>query len=403
MTLQYNVLRPLMAALVTTSALCGSAIAAEVTIGLVTGVTGPTAAQGPDMLKAYDLAVQQINAQGGILAGDTLTGVIGDDGCNPKVAADSVCKLVNISGAIAIVGPTCSGALISAANSVTIPAGVLAVTPTGTSPALTTLDDKDLVFRTISSDEYQGQALAGTLLAKGTKTVAVSFINNDYGKGLAESFKAEYEKGGGTLAGYAAHEEGKASFRSDLAELAKGGADTLLIFDYADGAGLTVLREAIENGFFTNYIGADGMKSKTPITALGAENLANFTVSAPIGSASDGLTAFNAALKEAGGDPNAAFVANCYDAVFMTALAIEQAGGDKTKLAASLRAISNGTGEPVGPGEWAKAKELIAAGKAIDYKGASGEVNFDANGDVPGVYGLFNVVGEDYALASEMQ
>ena len=394
--------RVLAAAFLTSSALAAPA-AADVKIGLLTGITGPTAAQGPDMLKAYDLAVQQVNAGGGILKGDKLVGVVGDDGCNPQLAADSVGKIVNVSGAIAIIGPTCSGALISAVNSVAIPAGVLTVTPTATSPAITGLKDNDLVFRTITSDDYQGKALARALLKKGTKTVAVAFINNDYGKGLAQSFKGEFEKGGGTIAGYAAHEEGKASYRSDLAELAKAGADTLMIFDYADGAGLTILREALENSFFTRFIGADGMKSKTPIKTLGAGNLDNFLVSASIGSASTALESFNGALKKAGGDAGAAFVSNCYDAVFVTALAIEKAGGEKTKLSASLRAISNGKGEPVGPGDWAKAKALIDGGKDIAYQGASGDLKFDENGDVHGAFGLFKVVNDDFEMVSPIE
>lgn len=392
-------------ALLTSSALAALAApaAADAKIGLLTGITGPTAAQGPDMLKAYDLAVQQVNAGGGILKGEKLVGVVGDDGCNPQLAADSVGKIVNVSGAIAIVGPTCSGALISAANSVTIPAGILTVTPTATSPAITGLKDNDLVFRTITSDDYQGKALARALLKKGTKKVAVAYINNDYGKGLAQSFKGEFETGGGTIAGYAAHEEGKASYRSDLAELAKSGADTLMIFDYADGAGLTILREALENSFFTRFIGADGMKSKTPIKTLGAGNLNDFMVSASIGSASTALEAFNGALKKAGGDAGAAFVSNCYDAVFVTALAIEKAGGDKSKLSASLRAISSGKGEPVGPGEWAKAKALIGQGKDISYQGASGNLNFDAHGDVHGAFGLFKVVNGDFEMDTPIE
>lgn len=396
---QFAVLSMLLGAI----ALTTPSLAADINIGLLTGITGPTAAQGPDMLAAYNLAVKQVNDQGGILKGDTLVGVVGDDGCNPQVGADAVGKVVNISGAIAVVGPTCSGAVIAAANSVTIPAGVLLVTPTGTSPTITTLNDNDLVFRTIASDEYQGQALARSMVERGTKTVAVAFVNNDYGKGLAESFKAEFEKHGGVIAGYAAHEEGKASYRSDLAELAKGGADTLMIFDYGDGAGLTLLREALENSFFKNFVGADGMKSKTPVTALGAENLENFLVASQMGEGSDALNTFNKMFKDSGGNPSAAFVTSCYDAVFMTALAIEKAGGDKSRLSRSLRDISSGTGEPILPGEWKKAKDFIAAGKPIDYKGSAGEINFDPNGDVPGAYGLFKIANGDFELLSSIK
>ncbi len=96
----------------------------------------------------------------------------------------------------------------------------MVVTPAGTSPAITTLADKGLVFRTVPSDEYQGQVLARTMLARGTKKIAVAYVNNDYGKGFAEAFRKEFEAKGGTIAGFAGHEENRASYRSDLAALA---------------------------------------------------------------------------------------------------------------------------------------------------------------------------------------
>lgn len=376
---------------------------ADVKIGLLGGVSGPIAAMAPAMIDSANLAIKQVNEAGGILDGQQLVGVVGDSACNPQNATDAATKAVNIEGVVAIVGPHCSGAVLAAANSVTIPAGIAIVTPSGTSPEITSLQDNDTVFRTVPSDDYQGRALARTLLERGTKKVAVAYLNNDYGKGLAESFRAEFEAQGGEIAGYAAHEGEKASYRSNLADLASGGADTLVILDYGDGSGLTMLRQALENGFFENFVGADGMKSDAPIKELGAENLETFLASAPVGEQSTSLDAFSKAFSDIGGDPSAIFVTTSYDAAFMLALAIEKAGGDKAKVAASLREISNGEGEPILPGEWAKAKELIAAGKAIDYKGAAGDHNFDEAGDVPGAYALFKVSGNAFEVVSEMK
>ena len=385
------------------SVVAASPVLADKTIGLLGGITGGAAALAPEIMKSYDLAVKQINDQGGILAGEKLVGVIADDGCSPQLGADAATKVINVSGAIGVVGPWCSGAMLSAANSVTIPAGIVLINPAGTSPAITSLEDKDTVFRTVASDEYQGQVLAHTLLERGTASVAVSFINNDYGKGLADAFRKEYEAKGGKIAAFAAHDENKPSYRSDLAELAKGGADTLVLFDYGDTSGLTVMREAIENDFFANFVGGDGMKSTTLLEGVGVDNLSTFLVSSPVGTESESLNLFNKAFKAAGGDPNAVFTNTSYDAVFMLALAIEQAGGDPAKMSVSLRAISDGKGEKIQVGEWAKAKELIAAGTDIDYSGASGELDFDAAGDVPGSYALFKVVGNDFERVSQMK
>lgn len=385
-----------------TSALMTPAFA-DVNIGLLNGITGGAAAMAPEITRSYEFAVAQINEQGGILDGEKLVGVLADSGCSPQVAADAATKLVNVSRVIGIAGPLCSGALLAAANSATMPAGVLLISPAATSPEITTLKDNDLVFRTVPSDKYQGQALARTVLDRGTSKVAVSYINNDYGKGIAEAFKEEFEAKGGEITGFEAHEENKSSYRADLAGLARGGADTLVLLDYGDTSGLTVLREAIENGFFEHFVGAEGMKTSAPIKAIGADNLTTFTASAPVSVKSEALDIFNKAFTGIGGDVNASYVGPAFDAVFLLALAIEKAGGDKAKLSEALRAVSNGTGEPIYPGEWKKAKELIAAGTAIDYKGASGDLDFDENGDVPGSYALFKVAGEDWEVETEMK
>jgi branched-chain amino acid transport system substrate-binding protein len=385
-----------LAALLGFGILGSPAFAGEVAIGLLNGITGGAAAMAPEIGKAYDLAVQQINEQGGILKGDKLVGVVADDGCTPQMGSDAASKVVNVSHVIGIVGPLCSGATMAAANAVTIPAGLVLISPAATSPAISSLKDNDLVFRTAPSDEYQGQALARTLLANGTKKVAVSYLNNDYGKGLAEAFKKEFEAKGGTIAGYAGHEESRSSYRSDLAELAKGGADTLMIFDYGDTSGLTILREALENSFFKHYVGSEGMKTSAPLKALGAENLGTFTASSPLEPSSPAVDAFKKQFKAAGGNPDSSWTNTSYDAVFALGLAIQKANGDKSKISASLRAVTNGEGEPILPGEWKKAKELIAAGKPITYRGASGDFKFDANGDVAGSYGLYKVAGDGY-------
>ncbi|MTH95797.1 ABC transporter substrate-binding protein [Roseibium sp. RKSG952] len=393
----------LAGSLLTATALSTGAAQADVKIGLLGGVSGPIAAMAPAMIDAAQLAIDEVNAQGGILDGEKLVGVVGDSACNPQGGTDAATKAVNIEGVSAIVGPHCSGAVLAAAGSVTVPAGIVMVTPSGTSPEITGLDDKGLVFRTVPSDDYQGRALARTLHEQGYDSVAVAYVNNDYGTGLANSFKDEFEAKGGKIAGFAGHEDGKASYRSNLADLASGGADTLVIFDYGDGTGLTILRQALENGFFEQFVGGDGMKSDAVISELGAENLNTYFASSPVGEQSAALDTFNAAFSEAGGDPDAIFVNTSYDAAFMLALAIEKAGGDKAGVADALREISNGEGEPILPGEWAKAKALIDEGKPIDYKGAAGDHNFDESGDVPGTYALFEVGANGYEVMSNMK
>ena len=94
------------------------------------------------------------------------------------------------------------------------------------------------------------------------------------------------------------------------------------------------------------------------------------------------------ALADAGKiNANGTYVANSYDAAFILALAAEKAGStDRAAIAGAISDVANPPGEVILPGEWKKAKELIAAGKDINYEGAAGSQDFDENGDVKGVY-----------------
>ncbi|WP_081687914.1 MULTISPECIES: ABC transporter substrate-binding protein [Rhizobium] len=388
---------------VTMSLGAANANADDINIGLVGGITGGAAAFAPEMLNAQRFALKQINDQGGILDGKKIVGIVADDGCTPQQGVDAATKLVNVSHIQGMVGPFCSGALLAVANSVTIPAGLTVISSGATSPELTKLKDNDTVFRTVPSDLLQGAAVAHALLEKGIKQAAVSYVNVDYGRGLADAFKRSYEADGGKITGYAAHEENKPSYRSDIAELAKGGAETLVIFDYGDSSGLTVLREAIEDGSFKSYYGAESMRSATILKTIGAENLEGFTAIVPIGEKSESLDVFRKSFKEFGGDPTAVLTDASYDAAFLMALAIEKAKGDKEKIPESLRAVASGPGEPIRPGEWKKAKELIDAGKPIDYKGAAGDLNFDAGGDVSGLFGTFQAEEDGWKQVGEIR
>lgn len=374
--------------LMTTAAmLLATSAIAEVNIGNPMAMTGPIPDLNAPIAAAVDLAAANINEQGGMFAGgEALNIVRADSACDPTAAVDAVTKLINVNGVSAIVGPVCSGATIAQAESVSIPAGVLTLSVSASSPAITTMEDgTDLVFRAAASDAYQGVALAELAMAEGMTEIAVSYANDDYNAAIAEVFVQAYEAMGGTITANEAHEPNKASYRSEVATIG-AGSENLALFSYYGSGGITLMRNALETGAFVNFIGADGMLSDELIEQIGAENLttSTFTTSA----SDDSTPSFGAwkAIADAAGVPAAdPFVANGYDATFMMALAIEAAGSaDRDGLAESLRAIASAPGEVILPGEWAKAKEILAAGGEINYEGAAGNQNFDENGDVAG-------------------
>lgn len=378
---------------------------AEVKIGLLWGVTGPIAKFIPPMKAANDLAMLQINAQGGIGKGDKLTAVMADTKCDGKTSSAAINKLVNINKVVAINGALCSGATIAAANTVAIPTGVVMISPASTSPAITSLKDKDFVFRVTPADDFQGKILARVIKKRGINKIAITYIQNDYGKGLAEALKMNFEKIGGVVAGYAAHEGKKASYRSELASLKKGGAKHLVVIAYAADSGPVLIRQSLERGYFRKFIGVDGINEDSMLAKIGWKNLQGmFITNSGSIPGTDGEKAYLSALKalspKAVGKP---FVANTYDATFMIALAVEQAGStDRTKVRDALRKISGPGGTVVLPGQWAIAKALIAKGQKINYQGAAGPHDFDAAGDVPGVIDVFEVRGNKRVLIEKI-
>ena len=375
-----------------------SAMAADTKIGILMDITGPIANFIPPLQNATNLALKQVTEQGGLLDGKAIA-VMGDTQGGAQTAVDAANKLVNIENVPIIMGALMSGTTISAANAAGIPAGVVQLSPTATSPAITGLDDKDLVFRLVPSDNYQGAVLARMVLDAGIKKVAVTYVNNDYGVGIGTTFVEAYKAAGGEVTANEKHEEKKNSYRSELATLASSGAEALVVVAYAGDSGGTIVKQAIEGGLFTRFIGTDGLRDEALIKAVGADALKDSFFSSPTSPADNPAQKtlhdqFNAEFKD-GADK--AFVDQTYDATFLVALAIEKAGSaDRSKMAAALREVASAPGEKVGPGEWAKAKALLKDGKDIDYDGAGGAYDFDKMGDVAGFIGKFVVDGDKY-------
>lgn len=376
------------------AAMSGSALAEGATLGFLGGFTGPIESLTPPIFAGAELAAAHVNAQGGIVDGE-LSFVSNDTTCaDATAAANAADSQVNSDQVTAIVGALCSGATISAANNAGIPGNVVMISPASTSPALTDMDDNDLVFRTAPSDAYQGDVLARLILDKGVSEIAITYVNNDYGKGFADALAASFEANGGTVLANEAHEEGKADYRAELGSLASSGAQNLVVLAYANGSGQTILRQAIESGDFTTYIGGDGMVGDELFTGIDASAVEGMIATKPGTPEIPGADVYAGLAEEAGLDPTAIFAPQAYDAAFLLALAIEKNGSaDREGISAALREVASAPGEVILPGEWEKAKELLAAGTDINYEGASGSHEFDEVGDVPGTIVEMTVEG----------
>jgi branched-chain amino acid transport system substrate-binding protein len=398
-----NKLLVLPVAVTTALSLSAGANAAEINVGSVAGVTGPIAELVAPIVAGRNLAAEHVNAQGGLLGGDSLNLVLADSACDPKAGVDAGGKVVNVE-VVAVVGASCSGATNGMVQSVTIPAGVVSVSDSATAPSITALEDSDLVFRVAPSDAYQGAALAKLAYDSGARNLAMTYSNDDYNAGIAEVFEQSFTEMGGKITANQAHEPNKASYRSELSTLANGSPDGLALFAYYGSSGIAIIRNSLENGLFDKFFAADGMFDVSVIEQIGADNLkGNIQITQSASDYDDASYQTWADLyKATGNDPKAPYAAHGYDATFLIALAIEKAGAaDRSKISAALREVANAPGEIIRPGEWEKAKALIAEGKDVNYEGSTGNVDFDENGDVAGIYGV-NTVGDDGVWANEL-
>ena len=371
------------------------------TIGFIGGFTGPIESLTPPIFAGAELVVKQVNEQGGILGGE-LSLISADGACDATAAAAAADKLINSDNVVGIVGALCTGETIGAFNGSGLSGNVVFISPASSAPALTTLEDKDLVYRTTPSDALQGVKLAELLLSKDIKDIAITYVNNDYGKGFADALSAAYTAGGGTVAANVAHEEGKADYRAELGNLT--ASQNLVVLAYANASGNTILRQAVESGNFTTYVGGDGMVGDDLLTGIDASAVEGLIATRAGAPAGDATTTYEKLATDAGNEATATYAPQAYDAAFLLALAIEKNGSaSRDGLSTALRDVASAPGEKILPGEWTKAVELIKAGTDIDYEGAGGALDFDAAGDVDGIIVELAVEGGKFVEKGQIQ
>lgn len=391
-------MKKLMLASAASFALASIATAQEVKIGTVVGFTGPLESLAPDMAGGSELAMNEVNASGNFLNGATVVSVRGDSTCIDAAAATAVAeRLITSDGVSGIVGADCSGVTNAMLQNVAVPNGMVMVSPSATSPALTTVQDNGLFFRTAPSDARQGVVMTEVIMDRGIKSVAVTYTNNDYGQGLADSFAAAFEAAGGTVTLVAAHEDGRADYSAEVGALASAGGDALVVAGYVDQGGSGIIRAALDSGAFETFVFPDGMVSSALVENFGSEIDGSFGQHP--GTDSEGASIFDKLAAEAGFDGTQPFAKESYDAAALIMLAMQAAGSSNpADYAGEIMDIANAPGTPILPGELGKALELIAAGEDIDYVGASA-VELIEPGESAGAYREIEISGGEITTA----
>ena len=357
---------------------------ADIKMGIILGFTGPIESLTPAMRDSAKLAFKEASDSGSLLGGETITVLEGDSTCVDSAAAQAAAEKLLADGVVAIMGADCSGVTGAIATNVAIPNGVVMISPSATSPGLTDLDDNGLFFRTAPSDARGGQILADITKDRKIKSVAITYTNNDYGKGLADVYAAAVKAHGIKVTAVASHEDGKADYTAEVSTLAAAGGDAVAVIGYLDQGGKGIIQGSLDSGAFDTFILSDGMIGQSLIDAFGKDLSKSFG-SLP-GSTGKGAGVFTKVASAGGIDSSGPYTGESYDAAALIVLAM-QAGGsnDRGVIAKNVMAVANGPGKKIYPGELKKGLDLLAKGKAIDYEGATG-VTFT---DVGEAFGSF--------------
>ncbi|GGO02219.1 amino acid ABC transporter substrate-binding protein [Microbispora rosea subsp. aerata] len=348
------------------------------TIGTLLPQTGSLAFLGPPEFAGVGLAVKEINEAGGVL-GKPVVQIDTDSGdTSTNIASQSVDKLLQQKVDV-VVGAASSSVSLSVIDKIT-GAGVLQFSPANTSDQFTTYDDKGLYFRTAPPDVLQGRVLGDLILADGNDTVGILALQDAYGTGLADNVQKAVEGGGGQVVEKVIYDPKAADYSADVAKIKEANPKAVALIGFDETKkiipelvkqGLTAkkVKYYFVDGNLSNYgTGADGFPKGTLEGAKGTQPGAQVS-----DAFKERLKTVDPSLKDFNYGPEA------YDATMLTALAAVAAKSDAPKdIAAKLQEVSSG-GEKCT--DFKTCNDLLAAGKDIDYDGASGPIEFNEAGD----------------------
>jgi len=378
--------------LTTLLALClmNTASFSDVKIGVILGFTGPIESLTPDMAAGAELAIDEVNKSNHFSLGK-VSAIRADSTCIDSSAATAAAeRLITSDKVNGIMGADCSGVTTAILQQVALANGVVMISPSATSPALSTVEDNNLFFRTAPSDARQGQVVADILKEKGLNTIAISYVNNDYGKGLAASIEANHKAAGGKVTISAPHEDDKGDYSAEVGALAQAGGDILVVAGYLNSGGKGIIQASLDAGAFDQFFLPDGMIGDSLPKDIGSG--LNGSLGTVPGTDSPGAAKFTD-MATAAGFKNGPFSAESYDAAALMLLAMEAAkSSDSQTYKNSIMDVANAPGEKIYPGELKKGLHLIMSGKDIDYVGASA-VELIGPGESAGNYAQIEVKG----------
>ncbi len=324
----------------------------KVVLGAMFPLTGDGAAYGEPISRQLMLAVDEINAAGGI-DGKMIEIKLEDSKCNPKDGATAAQKLVDVDKVKVIFGGACSGETLGAAPIVEA-AKVVLISPSATSPKVTTAGD--YVFRTAPSDAFAGRVAAEKALAMGFKKAAIINENSDYAQGLKDTFASVFAKNGQVVAVESYNPE-ETDFKTAILKVKDATPDVIYIVPQTPAKGVLLIKQLKEQGVAQQLMTAEVLIGEVVVKEHGSDMEGLIGVEAKFDEnsalAKQALDAYRAKY----GDPAFGFYqAAMRDAVYLVVDAIKANGLDADKIKTALYATK-------------------------DWNGAIGKLSLDENGE----------------------
>lgn len=337
------------------AAVAGQAQAQNIKFAMVIPTTGPLTQYGDMVKEGVSTAVEQINAAGGI-NGKKIEVTTVDDACEPKQGPVAANRVVNAKIGY-MIGPVCSGAAIAAAP-IYDNEGVVVVTPSATSPALTEGKNFHYIFRTIGRDDQQGPSAAKFIIEKAKPSkVAVLHDKQSYGQGIASSVRDELQKAKVNVALFEGINAGDSDYSAIITKLKSAGVDFVYYGGYHPEMGL-LLRQASEQGLKVRMMGPEGV-GNPEVNAIAGNAVEGMLVTLP---ADFSTNPMNAAIVKAFQDkkrnPSGAFQLTAYAATQAIAESIKAVGDNPKKVADHLHKAKIDT--VIGPVSWNKQGDLTS-------------------------------------------
>jgi ABC-type branched-subunit amino acid transport system substrate-binding protein len=343
------------------------------TLGSLLPQTGDLAFLGPPEFAGVDLAIEDMNAAGGVLGQDVVD-VDADSGDGtPDIAGAEVDKLFN-QNVDAVIGAAASGVSVSVIDKIT-GSGTVHFSPANTAAGFDTYDDNGLYFRTAPSDRLQGQVLGNLAVEDGFSNVAVMARQDFYGEGLAEQVQTTLEEKGATVAEYVLYAADAQNYTAEVNKIAAAQPDALVLVAFeettkiipqliAKGIGPQDIQLYFVDGNLADYSSENfdlaGVKGTLPVSGN------------PDPGFNDRLLEIDPKLKDFSYGPQS------YDAAIIIGLAAIAAGDDSGEAIGAE--IINVTREGTQCATFEECAALLEDGEDIDYEGASGPTDMNDSG-----------------------